>query len=94
MNDDGSEITVIEDASEGVTPQALYIRVGSVWNGDTPWNEPGIWVTYQEGYQQTPLSGPVLITSAAWRHLVREVESRLRRRESYWKKIVRALLND
>lgn len=78
VDDGGPQVVVVEDAGgSAVTPQALWVRVGHVYDGGEKRDEPGIWVCYQEAYLAGPLLGPVLLTPAAWRKLAAAVESRL-----------------
>lgn len=79
-----SEFVYVEDAREGVTPQALWFRVGPVFGPDGEEHPvPGVWVTYQAGYLKTPLEGPVLLSPAAWQHLEEAVTQRLAARGAF-----------
>lgn len=80
VDDDGAEVIAVEEADD---PQALWFRVGQVYDGDTLRKEPGIWINYQERYMASGLSGPVLLTPAVWRELVAAVDARLRRRRAW-----------
>jgi hypothetical protein len=77
VDDTGSEIVFVESGIEGVSRQALWVRVGPVFNDNVPQEEPGVWVNYQPGYLKTGLEGPVLLSPAAWRKLNQAVEDRL-----------------
>ncbi len=77
--DEGSVVIAVEDDNPDGTAQALWVRVGPVYDHDALRDEPGVWVNYQENYMQADLDGPVLLTPDAWRELVREVNARLRR---------------
>lgn len=79
--DDGglsSEVICVEAAPEGRTPQALWVRVGPVFSPEGERSEPGVWITYQVGYYETDMAGPVLLSPAKWRELAEAVEWRLR----------------
>ena len=83
IDDASSSFTVIEDAgNSGATPQALIIRVGVVFDNGVERAEPGIWVEYQEAYYESDVSGPVLLTPAAWEQLTALIDDRLSRRDT------------
>jgi hypothetical protein len=73
------EVIAVEEPGDDGIPQALRVRVGPVFDGSTERREPGIWVTYQERYQASDLSGPLLLSPATWRALNTAVEERLRK---------------
>jgi len=71
---DGSMITI--DDSEG---QRLWVRVGSVFDGSKTHKQPGIWINYQEKALESPMTGPVLLSSSVWRRLNKAIEKALTR---------------
>jgi hypothetical protein len=74
VDDLSSQLIVVEaDDSTGEKPQALWVRVGLVFDG----SEERIWVNYQEHYMAGPLAGPVLITPDVWAELVAAVDELL-----------------
>jgi hypothetical protein len=84
--DDGgtAEVVAVEaPTTDGSPPQALWVRVGPVYDGAAgeERREPGVWIQYQERHMAGPLFGPVLLTPAAWRALATAVEERLQRAE-------------
>lgn len=75
LDDDGiGEIIAIE---AGDQPQALWLRPGIVYDRNVVRAEPGIWITYQEHYMHSGMTGPVLLTPRVWHQLTRAVNSRL-----------------
>lgn len=87
LDDDGSlsgEFIAVEAGDE---PQALWVRVGSVWDDGQPRTEPGVWISWQDEYMNSSMGGPVLLTPAVWRELAHAVEWRLRRKERRWGKL-------
>lgn len=89
LDDDGlsPEVTVIEEMDPEGHHQALSVRVGPVWRGDDPEEDPVIWVDYQAEYQMSSPMGPVLIDVATWRDLEKSVNVRLRRWR--WRRVSR-----
>jgi hypothetical protein len=80
IDDGGPQVISIEDPSDlGHAPQALWFRVGPVYDSGKLRTEPGVWVCYQKSYLAGPLDGPVLLTPAAWEQLVTAVNERLTR---------------
>jgi hypothetical protein len=77
-------ILFVEESSPTGHAQALWVRVGPVWDGDIERGDPGVWVEYQEQYLTGDLQGPVLLTPASWRALNAGVEARLRRKRRRW----------
>ena len=73
ITDDGPLVIAIEESGS----QALYVRVGSVWD-DQPRREAGVWVEYQAEYLNSALYGPLLFSRQTWRALNREVARRFR----------------
>lgn len=88
VDDGGPEMIVVE---EGDDPQALWVRVGPVFDDNVERCVPGVWICWQDRYMESPLGGPVLLTPEVWRELARAVERRLRRREPPRKRIMRRL---
>lgn len=80
LEDDGTVLVAIEETSDDIEPQSLWVRVGPVFDGDTERDEPGIWIEYQEVHMKWPPSGPVLLTPAVWRQLAAAVEERLQQK--------------
>lgn len=79
-DDGGPEIVAIEagEPDLGDEPQSLWVRVGPVFGPDgAHWDEPGVWICYQEKHMAGPQQGPVLLTPAVWRELNTAVEERL-----------------
>jgi hypothetical protein len=94
IDDGSSQLIAVEDADEAVEkPQALWVRVGMVYDGGVRRDEPGIWVEYQERYMAAPLSGSVLLTPALWEELANAVDERLSRNGEYTRidKLVKAV---
>jgi hypothetical protein len=80
LDDDGGPLVIaIETAEPEVTRQSLHVRVGPVFHGNAPGDEPGVWIEYQEIHMASLLQGPVLLTPAVWREMSRAVNRRLRR---------------
>jgi hypothetical protein len=84
LDDDGGPEVVAVEA--GGQPQALWVRVGAVFDGGGQRDKPGVWIDYQDHYLQGPIAGPVLLTPAVWRELNRAVERRLARRIPLWRR--------
>lgn len=83
LEDDGGPMVIaVEAIPDGIdaTPQALWVRVGPVYDIEGERPEPGVWIEYQESYLGSGMSGPVLLTPATWRELAAAVETRLKRR--------------
>jgi hypothetical protein len=81
VDDGSSQLIAVEEAdSNGEKPQALWVRVGMVYDFGELRGEPGIWVKYQEHHMAGPLAGPVLLTPAVWEQLVAAVDELLSRR--------------
>lgn len=79
--DDGGPVVIaVEAAPQDCSRQALWVRVGPVWDGNEERPEPGVWIEYQADYMREPLTGPVLLSPATWRHLTEAVLERLRER--------------
>ena len=74
VDDGGPEVVVVEAGSE---PQALWVRVGPVFDSSGERPEPGVWVEYQPRYMASDLVGPVLLTPELWDRLDRAVRARL-----------------
>lgn len=86
IEDDGlpsGDFIAIEDPDSAGHRQALWVRVGPVFygNGTVQATIPGIWISYQEEYMGSPLSGPVLLTPGTWKQLDKAVRRRLRLRK-------------
>jgi len=81
--DDGGPQFIIVEADDGasvgidINRQALWVRVGPVFDNGNERDEPGIWINYQESYLDSSLTGPVLLTPRAWQQLVELVAKRL-----------------
>ena len=80
ITDEGAVVVAIEESGS----QALYVRVGSVWDDDERRREPGIWVEYQAEYMNSALCGPLLFSRQTWRALNKEIERRFRRKRKWW----------
>jgi hypothetical protein len=87
IDDGGPQLDVVESSIPGITPQALMVRVGPVFDNGKQRDEPGIWVEYQASYYESDVSGPVLLTPAAWEQLAACVDDRL---SSRWNVVTRA----
>lgn len=85
LEDDGYPSGEIIAVEAGDDPQALWVRVGLVFDDDHIRDEPGVWIGWQDGYMKSNLIGPILLTPAAWRELASAVEWRLRRKEKRWR---------
>jgi hypothetical protein len=85
LDDDGGSVVIAVEADDNPTGhrQALWVRVGEVFDGDQVRDEPGVWVEYQERYLASGTSGPVLLTPAIWRKLARAVCERLEERNCH-----------
>ena len=79
IDDGGPQLIAVEAGDQSGASQALWVRTGPVWDGDSKRAEPGIWIGYQERYMGAPLAGPVLLDLATWRALASAVEERLSR---------------
>jgi hypothetical protein len=87
-DDGGPQVTAVEAADSTGHRQALHVRVGPVFYGDSnPAKNPGVWIEYQEEHMKSSLTGPVLLTPAVWRELVHVVEMMLqdKEEEAEWK---------
>lgn len=92
LDDDGSPSDQIIAVEAGNDPQALWMRVGPVWDGDEVRDEPGVWIEWQDRYMASSLAGPILLTPAVWRELVQAVEWRLARRDdAFYEEVERAV---
>lgn len=76
---DPTEAVAVEG---GENPQALWVRVGPVFDGENQRREPGVWISWQDEYMNSSLGGPVLLTPRVWRQLAQAVESAISRWES------------
>jgi hypothetical protein len=65
-DDGGPEVIAIERDGD----QALWVRVGPVFDERGQEDRPGIWIAYQEHYMASDLQGPVLLTEKVWDLLV------------------------
>lgn len=94
LDDDGGPVVAVVEAvpeNVQVSPQALLVRVGSVfYHGDDgeEIERTGVWVDYQPFYQNSELFGTVLMPPDIWRQLNIAVEERLARRERGWRRFV------
>lgn len=83
IRDEGSCVIAVEESNPDGTAQALWVRAGRVYDAGKLRDQPGLWVHYQEDYMRATLDGPVLITPAVWRLLVKETNARLRKQKRY-----------
>lgn len=74
VDDGGPMIVAVEEADE---PQALWVRVGPVYDNNAKRDAPGVWVEYQESYMNSRPQGPLLYTPQTWLELAAAVEDRL-----------------
>lgn len=63
--DDGFVFETID--SEG---QKLEFRIGMVFHGDEVADEDGIWIEYQEHFQQSESVGPILLSPRTFEKLI------------------------
>jgi hypothetical protein len=78
VDDGSSQLIAVEAADSNCDePQALWVRVGVVYDKGEARAEPGIWVNYQERYMAGPLAGIVLLTPAVWAELTAAVDELL-----------------
>lgn len=73
LEDEGTIAIAIEEDDV----QALWVRVGPVYFNHEIYDEPGIWIEYQERYMDSDLRGPVLISAETWDELDKYVRRRL-----------------
>jgi hypothetical protein len=78
-DDGGPQVDAVEEVLAGMSPQAITIRIGPVFDNGKKRGEPGVWVEYQESYRRCLPAGPVLLTPALWEELANAVDERLSR---------------
>jgi hypothetical protein len=87
LDDDGGPVVIaVEEAGEGglaSPPQALWVRVGVVYDDDKARGEPGVWIEWQDQHGRSGLQGPLLLSPATWYQLARAVDKRLQRRNRF-----------
>ncbi len=78
LDDDGmSEVQAIEAADSTGHRQSLHVRVGPVFHGNEPQDEPGVWIELQEEHNKSLPQGPILLTPEIWNRLIMAVNDRL-----------------
>lgn len=81
LDDDGAPEVVAIEAGED--PQALWVRVGPVYDHATvERKKPGIWIQYQGNHMASDMQGPILLTPKVWQRLVQAVGDNLEGWES------------
>lgn len=80
LDDDGSSLVIaVEKADSAGHRQSLWVRVGSVWYGETEGTAPVVWIEYQEEHMGSDMTGPVMLDIATWKELNRAVRRNIRR---------------
>jgi hypothetical protein len=97
IDDDGFSsapvIAIEASGPDGEPGQALWIRVGPVYYGESEPRELGVWISYQEWHMASGLQGPVLLPPDVWDELAAAVARRLRskRHAPWWRRAFRSL---